>query len=124
MADRTLARRRAGLRLGVGHRRRDLRLLPRLESLAPRPDRGPPLRVMAQAAGPMRRWPRLSVMLVIVHPRRIDGDHPGVAFMNRAQTRTILGLTAALFLGVGLTKADEPAYDHKEDVIYGRKFGT
>ena len=44
--------------------------------------------------------------------------------MNRAQTRTILGLTAALFLGIGLTKADEPAYDRKEDVIYGRKFGT
>src|SRR5262245_25087425 len=72
----------------------------------------------------MRRWPRLSVMLVIVHPPRIDGNHPGVASMTRAQTRTILGLTAALFLGTGFTQADEPAYDRKEDVIYGRKFGT
>jgi acetyl esterase/lipase len=63
-------------------------------------------------------------MLVIVQPLRIDGDHPGVDSMTRAQTRTTLGLTAALLLGIGFARADEPPYDRKEDVIYGRKHGT
>src|SRR5207249_2101092 len=44
--------------------------------------------------------------------------------MNRAQTRTILGLMAALVFGTVFAKADEPTYDRKEDVIYGRKYGT
>jgi len=44
--------------------------------------------------------------------------------MNRAQTRTILGLMAALVFGTSFARADEPTYDRKEDVIYGRKYGT
>jgi acetyl esterase/lipase len=44
--------------------------------------------------------------------------------MSRTTSRTILGLMAGLFLGIAFARADEPAYDHKEDVIYGRKFGT
>jgi acetyl esterase/lipase len=44
--------------------------------------------------------------------------------MNRARTRTILGLLAALSLTTSLAGADDPPFDRKEDVIYGRKFGT
>ena len=44
--------------------------------------------------------------------------------MNRPGTRTILGLLAALSLTTSLAGADDPPYDRKEDVIYGRKFGT
>ncbi len=43
--------------------------------------------------------------------------------MNRARTRMTLGLLAALSLTT-LAAADDPAFDRKEDVIYGRKFGT
>ena len=38
--------------------------------------------------------------------------------------RMILGLMAGLFVSVVFAKADEPAFDRKEDVIYGRKYGT
>jgi acetyl esterase/lipase len=44
--------------------------------------------------------------------------------VNRAQTRTVLGLAAGVFLGTALARGDEPAYDRKGDVIYGRKYGT
>ncbi len=44
--------------------------------------------------------------------------------MSRAMNRTILGLMAGLSFGIAFARADEPAYDRKEDVIYGRKFGT
>jgi acetyl esterase/lipase len=44
--------------------------------------------------------------------------------MKRAATRIILGLTLGLPIATPLAKADEPAFDRKEDVIYGRKFGT
>jgi acetyl esterase/lipase len=44
--------------------------------------------------------------------------------MNRASTRTILALIAALSLANAPRAADDPAYDRKEDVIYGRKYGT
>ena len=44
--------------------------------------------------------------------------------MNRVRTRTILGLLAALSLTTSLIAADDPPFDRKEDVIYGRKFGT
>jgi acetyl esterase/lipase len=44
--------------------------------------------------------------------------------MNRPGTRTILGLLAALSLTTSLAGADDPPYDRKEDVIYGRKYGT
>ncbi len=44
--------------------------------------------------------------------------------MNRPGTRTILGLLAALSLTTSRAGADDPPYDRKEDVIYGRKFGT
>ena len=43
LADRALACRRPGIRLGLDHRRRDLRLLPRVEGLATRSDRSPPV---------------------------------------------------------------------------------
>jgi acetyl esterase/lipase len=33
-------------------------------------------------------------------------------------------MLAGFFLGTVFAQADEPAYDRKEDVIYGRKFGT
>ena len=44
--------------------------------------------------------------------------------MNRARTRTILGLLAAVSLTAVAAAADDVPYDRKEDVIYGRKFGT
>jgi acetyl esterase/lipase len=44
--------------------------------------------------------------------------------MNRARTWTILGLMASASLGNSLAAADDAAYDRKEDVIYGRKYGT
>ena len=44
--------------------------------------------------------------------------------MNRARTRTILGLLAAVSLSAVAAAADDVPYDRKEDVIYGRKFGT
>lgn len=44
--------------------------------------------------------------------------------MNRARTRTILGLLAAVSMTASAVAADETAYDRKEDVIYGRKDGT
>jgi acetyl esterase/lipase len=50
--------------------------------------------------------------------------HPGDAPMSRATFRTILGLMAGLFLGIAFAGAEEPVFDRKEDVIYGRKFGT
>ena len=44
--------------------------------------------------------------------------------MKRARTRTILGLLATLSLIPVAVAADEAPYDRKEDVIYGRKYGT
>ena len=44
--------------------------------------------------------------------------------MNRARTRTILGLLAAVSLTTVTASADDLPYDRKEDVIYGRKYGT
>jgi acetyl esterase/lipase len=44
--------------------------------------------------------------------------------MNRARTRTILGLLAAASMTAVAVAADDLPYDRKEDVIYGRKFGT
>jgi acetyl esterase/lipase len=44
--------------------------------------------------------------------------------MNRARTRTILGLLAAVSLTNALSAAEDPAFDRKQDVIYGRKHGT
>ena len=52
LAHRALARRHPRLGLGLGHGRRHLRLLPRLEGLAARPDRGPPHRVARPADAP------------------------------------------------------------------------
>jgi acetyl esterase/lipase len=49
---------------------------------------------------------------------------PELLSMNRAQIWTILGLMVTLVLGVPVARADEPAFDRKEDVIYGRKYGT
>jgi acetyl esterase/lipase len=44
--------------------------------------------------------------------------------MNRATMRVLLTVTAGLFVGPVPASAGEPAYDRKEDVIYGRKYGT
>jgi acetyl esterase/lipase len=44
--------------------------------------------------------------------------------VTRAGTSTILGLVVGFFLGTSDTRADEPAYDRRTDVIYGRKHGT
>jgi acetyl esterase/lipase len=44
--------------------------------------------------------------------------------MNRARTRTIVGLLAAVSLTTVTASADDLPYDRKEDVIYGRKYGT
>jgi acetyl esterase/lipase len=44
--------------------------------------------------------------------------------MIRATTWTLLGLMAGWSFGVASAGADEPKYDRKEDVIYGRKYGT
>jgi acetyl esterase/lipase len=44
--------------------------------------------------------------------------------MTRARTRSILGLLTALLLGPACARADEPPFHRKEDVIYGRKYGT
>ena len=44
--------------------------------------------------------------------------------MYRARTRMILGLMAALSMAAALSAAEDPAFDRKEDVIYGRKHGT
>lgn len=44
--------------------------------------------------------------------------------MTRARIAAFLGLLAAASLTHAAAAADDPAYDLKEDVIYGRKFGT
>ena len=44
--------------------------------------------------------------------------------MKRPGTCAILGVFACLQLGMPSIKAEQPAFDRKEDVIYGRKFGT
>ena len=44
--------------------------------------------------------------------------------MTRADRTIIVGLSAGLLALASLVKADEPAFDRKEDVIYARKFGT
>jgi acetyl esterase/lipase len=44
--------------------------------------------------------------------------------MSQAKFRTFLGLMAGMALGTPFVDADEPAYHRREDVIYGRKFGT
>ncbi len=44
--------------------------------------------------------------------------------MDQTRTCVTIGLTALLLLGTCSVKADDPAFDRKEDVIYGRKFGT
>jgi acetyl esterase/lipase len=43
--------------------------------------------------------------------------------MRRTGTRTLTCLTA-LLLGASSTRGDDPSYNRKEDVIYGRKHGT
>ena len=49
---------------------------------------------------------------------------PGVAVMNRALTWMMLVASAFVALSPPLIKAEEPTFDRKEDVIYGRKYGT
>jgi hypothetical protein len=44
--------------------------------------------------------------------------------MNRSRTSIILSLAACLTLGTPITWAADPSFDRKEDVIYGRKYGT
>ncbi len=44
--------------------------------------------------------------------------------MNRAVTRTIFGLITTLSIGAMPAKAEDPALNRKEDVIYRRKLGT
>ncbi len=44
--------------------------------------------------------------------------------MKRADILIILGLMVSFPVATTLIKADEPTFDRKEDVIYGRKFGT
>ena len=44
--------------------------------------------------------------------------------MHRAWTSTILGLAMSLILFSSVGLAADPSFDRKEDVIYGRKFGT
>jgi hypothetical protein len=44
--------------------------------------------------------------------------------MNRALTWMMLVVSAFVALGPPLIKADESTFDRKEDVIYGRKYGT
>ena len=44
--------------------------------------------------------------------------------MNRAWTSMILGLATSLILFSSVGWAADPSFDRKQDVIYGRKFGT
>jgi acetyl esterase/lipase len=44
--------------------------------------------------------------------------------MNRVLTRILLVLSAFLSFGTVFVEAQEPTYNRKEDVIYGRKYGT
>lgn len=44
--------------------------------------------------------------------------------MSPAGTRSILGLTVAVSLLCPAAPAADPSFDRKEDVIYGRKYGT
>ena len=44
--------------------------------------------------------------------------------MKRDETPMILGVITSLLVAPSFVKADEPAFDRKEDVIYARKFGT
>jgi acetyl esterase/lipase len=49
---------------------------------------------------------------------------PGAFAMNRAWTALILGLAVILPLLSSVGFAADPTFDRKQDVIYGRKFGT
>ena len=44
--------------------------------------------------------------------------------MKRAETTIVFGLLACSLFATTSAGADGPAFDRKEDVIYGRKFGT
>jgi acetyl esterase/lipase len=44
--------------------------------------------------------------------------------MNRAWTSVVLGLATTLILFSSVGLAADPSFDRKQDVIYGRKFGT
>ena len=44
--------------------------------------------------------------------------------MSRARFWTFFGLVAGMGIGTPFAGGAEPSYDRKEDVIYGRKFGT
>jgi acetyl esterase/lipase len=44
--------------------------------------------------------------------------------MKRAETTIVFGLLACSLSAISSIKADEPAYNRKEDVIYSRKYGT
>jgi acetyl esterase/lipase len=44
--------------------------------------------------------------------------------MIRPAARILLVVTSSFLVGAILTKADEPSFQRKEDVIYGRKLGT
>ena len=44
--------------------------------------------------------------------------------MKRVEIPIVLGFMVGLLGATAFVKADEPAFDRKEDVIYVRKFGT
>ena len=48
----------------------------------------------------------------------------GAATMNCHQMSVAVGLATSLLFLYGDGRASEPTFDRKEDVIYGRKFGT
>jgi acetyl esterase/lipase len=57
-------------------------------------------------------------------PARDDVRSPGGTAMNRAGTSMTIGLATLLILYASASSAADPSFDRKEDVIYGRKFGT
>src|ERR1700679_596719 len=72
----------------------------------------------------MRRriWP--SVMLIVVRRQMSVSAIQEMLPMSRAKSRNTIGLLAGLAFGSACFGADDPPFDRKEDVIYGRKFGT
>src|SRR5260370_23765902 len=60
----------------------------------------------------------------LLEPTHNEFRSSGVAVMNHARTSMIFSLTTSLILLSTAGWGADPSFNRKQDVIYGRKFGT